>query len=292
MPIVLRKIVSIFIVTVFISMHFVGSAEGDGVLIRKSYTFLYLNQDSQFGVINYVVGIQKMIISIDFEWKKSSRTAWIFPIPSSPERISADIADGAPIFEGIDIVEEARDSVERFQTTFLTTYISSWVIPWPFFWLHSATISLAPGSAGVTVHQHLEKYGLALEVISAMDGSDVYDYLKDNGLDISEGMISQLDSYVGEEYSFVVAWMVDTGVFARRPGVIVEFPTDEMFYPLILTSAYEDLVIPMEIMVKGHVSPRIYNEIEPHTIVTYLRGDVTTYSDTPVSREVRDFVNE
>jgi len=206
------KVLSIYVVLAFVSMPFVSIATADGFIMAKRATEYYMEEDSQYAVINYVDGVQKMIISIDFEWRESEKTAWIFPIPSDPDSIVVDVSDGAPIFEGQDVVEEAWEDLTTASIYFSASYGISVVYPWPItavFGLFFSVVSLGPGHAGLDVHEHLEKYGLVVEVISAENGASVYDYLTQNGLGVSEGAIPQLDGYLEKDYSFVVTWMED-----------------------------------------------------------------------------------
>ncbi|MFQ6128897.1 MAG: hypothetical protein ACE5QW_08365, partial [Thermoplasmata archaeon] len=286
-----RRAFSIFFVLTFVFLPFLGSATADGVIFGKRDAVFYLDQDSQYAVIHYANGIQRMLLSVSFPWQQSSNTAWIFPLPSDPQSIRVRIVDGAPEFGGTNIIEEAMEDVENALPVFAVSYPLSAVIPWPLTLItYYGTTGLIGGTtAGTTVHKHLEMYGLVVEVISATEGVSIYNYLTDKGLEISEGIIPQLDDYVEANYSFVVTWIKESGTTLREPGVIVEFPTEEIFYPWMLTSIYGNDIIPMEILIVGHVSPRIYDEIRPYVDVTYWRGWVS-HVEQDMSFVLQDFV--
>lgn len=276
-----RRILSLCVAFAFVFLPFVGTATADGGVFGKQGSVFYLGEDSQYAVIDYSNGIEGLLLSIDFQWQESSSTAWIFPIPAEPDGIDVHIVDGAPEFRGTDVVTEAKEDLDRVVSTFTFSYAFSIAIPWPLMMVPYFLVSGLLGSGtGATVHMHLEQYGLIVEVVSATDGAGIYNYLTDNGLDISEGTVPQLDDYVEEEHSFVVTWISESGTTLRKPGVLVHFPTERMFYPLALTSIYGNKVIPTEIFVVGHVSPRIYDEIEPYTDVSYFRGSVSRIEDS------------
>lgn len=287
-----RRILSLYVVFAFVFLPFVGTATADGCVVGKQDTVFYLGEDSQYAVIDYSEGIEGLLLSIDFQWQDSSSTAWIFPIPADPNSIDVHIVDGAPEFRGTDVMTEAKEDLDHAMSTFVFAYAFSVVIPWPLMTVPYFLLGGLLGTGtGATVHMHLEQYGLIVEVISATEGAGIYNYLTNNGLDVSEGMIPQLDDYVEEDYSFVVTWISESGTTLRKPGVLVHFPTERMFYPLVLTSIYGNKVIPTEIFVMGHVSPRIYDEIEPYTDVTYLQGSISSveYSTSP---SLHHFVEE
>jgi len=75
---------------------------------------------------------------------------------------------------------------------------------------------------------------------------------------------------------------------SKQKGVFVTFPTDEIYYPLMLTSAYESLVIPTTIRIVGYVSPKIFNDIKNYTNVEYyIDSNITSSMDD----ELESFYN-
>ncbi|TET90138.1 MAG: DUF2330 domain-containing protein [Methanomassiliicoccales archaeon] len=304
-----RRVLVGFVVLQFISIPLSGCVVADGGVFSKHGELIYLAEDSQSAIIDYCEGTQRMLISVEFEWQDLDDVAWIFPIPSDPDRMETDILDGAPEFYGTDVVEEARSSLLESFYTFQIAYASSALLPLPLTMLISKAFlswssrgSSSPGALGlegggaggttVTVHSHMEKYGLVVEVISATEGQGIYDYLTGEGLDVSEGAVPQLDEYVEKEYSFVVTWIEESTESTRELGVMVEFPTEAMFYPLMLTSIYGDEVIPMKILVTKHVIPELYPEIEPYTDVRYFgRGRVRLDYEREYEPETWQFVN-
>lgn len=60
-----------------------------------------------------------------------------------------------------------------------------------------------------------------------------------------------------------------------RKGVLVSFPTQEIFFPLLLTSVYGDKVVPLTLNVVGLVSPIIFDAIREFTKVDYISGRIS-----------------
>ena len=276
----IKKVISILIVLVYISLPFLAPVTADGGIFGKRDTIFYVEENTQYAVIHHLAGNQKMIVSVNFDWEDSNKTAWIFPISSDPENVDIDVTDGVPIFWGNDVIKEAKEDLRDALNLFLGSYLISVAIPVPFALTYSSISGMKGGlgasTGNVDVHKHLEKYGLTVEVISATEGIGIYRYMTNRGLDISEGIVSQLDQYVEKDFSFVVTWISSENLTAREPGIIMEFPTQKIFYPMILTSIYGNHVIPIELMIVGHVSPIIYDEIEPYCSVSYWKGSVST----------------
>lgn len=60
-----------------------------------------------------------------------------------------------------------------------------------------------------------------------------------------------------------------------RKGVLVSFPTKEIFFPLLLTSVYGEKVVPLTLNVAGLVSPIIFDDIRKFTKVDYISGRIS-----------------
>ena len=150
----------------------------------------------------------------------------------------------------------------------------------------------------VSVETHIEKKGMVAEVISAETSQALYDYLASKGVEIERRSIPVLDSYTQDDYVFVVSWLspgADDEEDGSERGIFVTFPTPEIYYPLLPTSVYGDKEMSVTIRILGHVTPRIHQEIEPHTIVHYLtarayvRPKSTPYPELQKFYEGRDW---
>lgn len=303
-----RRVLTVLVMFQFILVPLSTCVLADGGVFSEYGELVYLDQSSQSAIIDHNNGIQNMLISINFEWYDSDAVAWIFPIPSDPGMTQTSIVDGAPNFRGVDIIDNAKEEFTESVLTYAISYVTSSLAPWPATMVltrllmprsgfgEAGSLGLEDNGKGggstIIVHSHIEKYGLVVEVISATQGEGIYQYLTQEGLDISENVVPQLDDYVERDYSFVVTWVEYSTDANRELGVVVEFPTVEMFYPLMLTSVYGDNVVPMQIIVTQHVETELYPEIESHTDIRFFRdGDVELDWGRDYDQEIHQFVD-
>lgn len=284
----MKKIMVVVIPLIMVFSCFSQIAVADGGVIGYHYQTIYHPENSQSAIINYKNGVQKMLISVNFTWSESDKSAWILPVPSKPEDTDVDVIDGAPTFSGYDVKEDGKEELKDDLALSLICYLSPPVLPFLYVWTSGF---MAAGGAGVQVYKHLEKEGITVEVVSATEGGGLYDYLTDKGLNVSEGVILPLDNYVSKNYTFVISWVSSSNKTMREPGIVIEFPTNKIYYPLILTSIYGSDVIPIDVIVMGHVTPEVYPEIKKYTKITYWKGDISPYSYYPYSPPSSDLKN-
>ncbi|MBU0647841.1 SoxR reducing system RseC family protein, partial [Patescibacteria group bacterium] len=78
------------------------------------------------------------------------------------------------------------------------------------------------------------------------------------------------------DFSFIASWITNANLSntstAKQRGIVVEFPTDKIFYPLKPTSVYGQKRIPTEIRIIGYVSPQIFPNIKDYTNVEYYHN--------------------
>lgn len=247
-----------------------------------------LEENSQQAAINYQDGLEKMVISVNVEDPEMKEAVWIFPVPSNPNDAAIDIVGRFPQLYGRNVMEEAERDLEDTFSNVRATQL------YPLIF-QSHTTYRAAGSAemqathkpagkfGVTVHEHIEKKGMAAELISTSNGDNLYEYLSWKRLDVKPGSIPVLDEYVGKDYSFVVAWIESGNEFkqsntedyyseSRQVGLQIIFPTEsgKIFYPLLPTSVYGSKAIPIDIYTLGHVTPEVYSDISTFTKTKYM----------------------
>lgn len=296
-----------------------GQVSADGMVImpnpyRRGWS--YSDETRQTAYINYQDGLQKMILSINVGGIKNNDAVWIFPVASMPERVVVDIVDRQPELYGDEASYLAKNTL--VDTTKIMAASQIYPIPFvtnilfPTMRLSSPVYNASDGSksveeSGVKVYEHIDKYGITSEIITAKNGSSLYDYLTEKGLVIEDGALPVLDNYIGKDYSFVVSWMSnsETAVPANevsgirmddnsvneiyddtsnavkcydclydydyysQPGVMVTFPTDKPYFPLMPTSVYGSRSVPATIYVLGFVEPNIFNNIKSYSDVTY-----------------------
>ncbi|MBA3043775.1 hypothetical protein FP804_01405, partial [archaeon] len=109
----MKKIILVLIPLMMIFSCFSQIAVADGGVFGYHYQTIYHPENSQSAIINYKNGVEKMLISVDFTWSESDKSAWILPVPSKPGDTDVDVIDGAPIFGGENINEkDAKEDVK------------------------------------------------------------------------------------------------------------------------------------------------------------------------------------
>lgn len=161
----------------------------------------------------------------------------------------------------------------------------------------------------VTVYEHIENDGVVTELLTA-DSSDVLqEYFDSKDLKITAEELDSLQSYYGKDNTLVVSWLTPvyglnnrlypqpiydqsdgisyeedktldnafSDIYMPQPyymrGLLVSFPTDRIFFPLIPTSVYGSEVVPAVIKVMGLVTPDVFDDISAYTEVSYNRID-------------------
>ncbi len=193
-----------------------SGALADGMIIEPYIdSWRPIDEESQLAAINYQDGMEKMIISVNFNMRDVNKAIWLFPVPSLPTNVVIDVVDEFPRFYGYDIVEKSKSDIDEMVKSIRSTQI------YPLFFessragppiispmLESFGAGKATADEGdVVVHEHLEKYGITTEIITAQTGNGLYNYLEEKGLNVEEGSIEVLDSYIGKDYTFVASWM-------------------------------------------------------------------------------------
>lgn len=274
----MRKLIIFFI----FSLILVPTVLADGmVIIPWEHDWKPLEENNQIAAINYENGLEKMIITINFNTENQSEAVWVFPVPSDPNKVVIDVITAFPNFYGYDPVSMARNDIDdvidatrltQIYPIFFQTYRG--VVYGPMLaGVQEAGIAKAP--ADVTVYEHLEKEGITTEILTARTGEALYRYLSTRGFKLQVGSIHVLDDYVGKDYTFVVSWVTYPPlVFGqipryRQPAIFITFPTDEVYFPLMPTSVYGSKTIPITIYLLDYYRPRLYSSIKSYTTTNY-----------------------
>ncbi|MCK5176231.1 MAG: hypothetical protein KAQ92_00770, partial [Candidatus Aenigmarchaeota archaeon] len=134
---------------------------------------------------------------------------------------------------------------------------------------------MVPTQEGIEIHETYEKYGLTSQLITAQDSNALYDFLSSKGLDMPQSSRQVFNHYIGDKFSFVITEITNKRLFSGSAAVYTTFPTNSLYYPLVLTSVYESHRIPTKIYVDGYVNPKIDSIIEQYTDVKYyVEGNV------------------
>jgi len=198
------------------------SVLADGMMIKPdpySDRWDYSGENNQQAFINYDNGLQKMIISVGLEGENSKGVVWLFPVPSDPNKVAIDVVKSLPQLSGEEISKKAKSNLD--DTTKFLQITQIYTIPFVLFsqTFNSAGIEGFDNALGVSqginrgvepdviVYEHLEKEGIASEIITAKTANGLYEYLKSRGLKIESGSIPVLNNYIGKEYSFIASWI-------------------------------------------------------------------------------------
>jgi len=79
---------------------------GDGIVIPPVDPHIPLDENAQLATINYQDGLEKMIISVNFDMKDYDEAAWVFPVPAEPNSVVIDIINDFPRFTGEDVIRK------------------------------------------------------------------------------------------------------------------------------------------------------------------------------------------
>jgi hypothetical protein len=233
-----------------------------------------LTERDQFCIINYDGGIEKMIVQIEvprLELSSSEKMAWLIPIPAAPEEVSLRHFQTIPRFDGDSLESAVYDEVSGSRY---------WYYPFATQ-IYTAPVLLATylalgfgGTSGsdaglVDTYAVVDRYGVTSEVLDADSPEAMSAYLALKGLTLPESAETHLAHYLNSGHSIVLSWISDVGAFISGAmtlsggnsyslGIGAEFPCDEIFYPLRMTSVYDTLEIPITVQVLGHVTPEAY----------------------------------
>ena len=277
-----NKLFLLFFALVLSAMPLLAIADG-GIVYKPlpEGDWTWGDEGSQEAFINYENGVEKLIIGVDVK-KENSEMAWIVPVPGQPEKIDLDILSGLPTFFGDEVVSRAKTKLsDNLEGPYLFSFLGQgWPVLSGFFIVNMSSApngagSIADGVRGdsVSVASHIEKEGIVSELVTAEDSQAIYGYLSQKGFDLQKNSVPQLDHYIGEEYSFVISWLApqtSTSTERSQKGIFVSFPTEKIYYPLVLTSVYGEKEMPISIRVAGHVLPDISSELKPYAKVDYF----------------------
>ena len=250
----------------------------DGYSVRYDTaldTWDSLAERDQFCIVNYQDGVEKMIVQIRLdgpEVRSSDKIAWLFPIPAAPESVSLKHFQTVPRFagdsQGSVVLDKTADSLS-WGYAFATQL---YALPIVLLGGYVMVLGFGTSSGGadqVESYAVLDQYGVTSEVLHANSSEALSAYLTSKGLTLPEMAEGALDYYLGGDYSIVLSWISNVPSFLSKAlkvpdtndyslGIGVEFPCDEIFFPLKMTSAYGELEIPITVQVLDYVTPDEY----------------------------------
>jgi hypothetical protein len=81
-------------------------------------------------------------------------------------------------------------------------------------------------------------------------------------------VLDELVKAIQEDPSIVISDNSELDLGKQR-GLLVTFPTEKMYYPLLPTSVYGSETVPATLRVIGHITPEIFSDIKSYTKVQY-----------------------
>ncbi|NIQ17872.1 MAG: hypothetical protein GTN43_03625 [Candidatus Aenigmarchaeota archaeon] len=250
------------------------------IIVYADDSWRVIGQNSQMAAIKHEDGVEKMIIAVQTDYRNTTGTksVWIFPVPGDPEQMELDVLEKLPTLGGRNVTTQAKNDL----TTSLSLISFSQVYNFFVLLLSSPgyyTSGLGPetyGKLGVEVFERVEKFGVTTELIGADDSESFNNYISGKGLSFSGESKDLIDEYIGKDYSFVLFWISDLEEFKNHTisesmwsmrmftniGVYVSFPSERIYYPMKLTSAYGGKTIPVQLYIIGYAEPEFYDEIK------------------------------
>lgn len=249
------------------------AADGCFVAYSALDTWETLAERDQFCIINYNDGIEKMIIQIQLdgpEVRSSEKMAWLFPIPALPESVSLRHFQTIPRFDGDSLGSAVLEKVADSSSWSLAFGTQLYTVPALAVYYY-ATLGFGSGGVEDSVESFavLEQYGVTSEVLAADSSEALGAYLTSKGLTLPEEAEYAMENYLGGDYSIILSWVSSVSSFLSQAfkipgtdayslGIGVEFPCDDIFFPLEMTSAYGALEIPITVQILDHVTPDEY----------------------------------
>lgn len=250
-------------------------AAADGFSVRYSTAldaWSTISEEEQFCIINYHDGVEKMIVQIQLnrdEVLYSSKIAWLFPVPSAPEDVSLRHLQTVPRLDGDPLGSVVLDEVVDDPSWYYAYATQLYTIPFVgLMYLANTGFGSSSGAVdeGVQSFAVLDQYGVTTEVLAVDSAEALGEHLRAKDITLPESTGPAVEEYLGGDYSFVLSWVSNVtdflseavvlpGTFGYSIGVGVEFPCEEMFFPLRMTSAYGSMRIPITVQVLDFVTP-------------------------------------
>lgn len=190
-----------------------------GLIIHDQDLWGMADEEQQLAAINYKDGFQNMILTVETsEELRGDKVVWIFPVPAAPEKTLINIVKNFPTPFGYDIEERVDDTVSATFGLLRATQI----YPLPTLLFSRAMFGATKGigeTAGVTVHETIEKYGLTTELVSTINSQSFENYLTSKDLDVPPNFKAILNDYIGQQYSFVISWISDVESYRKEQPI-------------------------------------------------------------------------
>jgi hypothetical protein len=244
------------------------TVRADGFVLDKSGR--YVPEQEQQAFIEWHDGMERLFIHTRTA-ESSESTLWIVPVPASPELVRAEPVAKFPVvgYER-NIVISARTHLERLGA--YAIILDTGLLPLTCLAMMGCGSDVKSAS-GLTVHQHVERLGMVLEILTAQSPTALDEYLTRKQLYFRATGITAMTPYLNQNHTLICAWAAEPSTKPSARAVRIDFPTPFIFYPLRPTSVYESS-IKSSIYVKGWVRQQARSEtstIKCHYVVGQVR---------------------
>lgn len=303
-----------------------GPVWADGCVFGKGMKLI--PENSQQAFIEWDKGQERLYVATHTQ-SHSGPSVWVVPVPALPEQVKAEPVTDMPFPITPDpVVRPAKETVGKIAAGFFLTSLLSYVfglfflptmkfrvrsrdsigmlvvgvilvfeflVSNPLGKISNTTYRVVYSSLGgsdsssVEIHSHVEKYGLVVEVITAKSSEALNSYLAEKQMGGNAASLPSLAAYLEKNCTFVCSWAAP-GQTSDVRAVRIDFPSADIFYPLLPTSAYQSDVA-TTIYVRGWVEPRPGTTL-PRLRCHYERGTITYDGVVRGKREGRRIGNE
>lgn len=222
-------------------------------------------ENKQLAFIDWDVSTkkEKMMIVVDRDFSndgdEQGSLYWIVPIKSSPGQVTPHHYDHIPTsIKASPINDEAQERRGTLKKLILGLQIWPLLgklvdVPQKGIYMGNSAQGvkgLAAGLNEVRVYEKIESNGVSTEILSADNILPLKNYLAAEGISLTSDYQRLLSEYVDAGYCFAVSKVTNPQEKSTL-GLMLEFETDEPFYPLLISSVYGSRVIKMEVFIDG-----------------------------------------
>lgn len=266
----LRRVLAVL--CVLLALPALGRADGvvigaDGKAIDKGLykSIRFVPEKEQTAFIEWREGQERLFVSTRTE-ANAGPTLWIVPVPAEGGQVQAEPVERFPhVRSEQSLVKQACKLVDEVRDRALMSDL--------FVVGESVAMSfgtVAAGDFGVQVHQHVEKLGMVVEVLTASTPEALDQYLSRQKLGMKAGDLPTLAAYLQSGQALICAWSAEPGKEMQARALRIDFPTPAVFYPLRPTSAYTN-EIKTVLYVRGLFQPRAGQAV-PGMVCRYVLG--------------------
>lgn len=214
-------------------------AQADGCVLGKFGK--YVPEKEQRAFIEWEAGRERLFVATRIADTKGP-ALWLVPVPASPEQVLAEPVEQFPhVVTSFSEVEKAQEilKAKAAGTVFLNGLLPPFLCC-PFALGTTANKTFSSISETVEVHQHIEKLGMIVEVLTAQSTDALDKYLSEKALGVKASQITALEPYLRKNFSLICAWPSQPGQPLSARAVRLEFPAPRVFYPLQPSRVYDE----------------------------------------------------